>query len=97
MKKIIFPFLLLLAINSSSQSVFGYWYGFANVKTNNATNNYLVELILQPEKGFVKGILNYYFKDSYRSLQVKGNYNANTRQVSLYDIPITYHGSKPGF
>jgi hypothetical protein len=97
MKKLVFPFLLLLAFHSSSQSVFGYWYGYANVKTNNAANNYLVELILQPEKGFVKGILNYYFKDSYRSLQVKGNYNASTRQISLYDIPITYHGSKPGF
>jgi hypothetical protein len=97
MKKLIFLLLLQLTLQASSQSVFGYWYGYANVKTNNAANNYLVELILQPEKGFVKGILNYYFKDSYRSLQVKGNYNVSTRQVSLYDIPITYHGSLSGF
>jgi hypothetical protein len=45
----------------------------------------------------VKGILNYYFRDSYRSIQVKGNYNAATRQLSLYDIPVTYHGSISGF
>jgi hypothetical protein len=75
-EKTCFPFFIVTGFTFLFQSVFGYWYGYANVKTNNATNNYLVELILQPEKGFVKGILNYYFKDSYRSLQVKGNYNA---------------------
>lgn len=77
----------------SLQSVFGYWYGYANVKTNTAANNYLVEMVLQPEKNYVKGILNYYFKNTYRSIQVKGNYNAATRQLSLYDIPVVYHGS----
>src|SRR5688572_29506807 len=96
MKKLFLLALLFFSIQSFSQSVFGYWYGYANVKTNSSTNNYLVELILQPEKGFVKGIMNYYFKDTYRSIQVKGNYNANTRYVSLYDIPIPYHGSLPG-
>lgn len=93
MKKTILALFLLVSLNSLSQTVFGYWYGYANVKTNSSTNNYLVELVLQPERGFVKGILNYYFKNSYRSLQVKGNYNASSRQLSLYDIPITYHGS----
>jgi len=92
-KNLLVAGFLLLAFNSSAQSVFGYWYGFANVKTNNAANNYLVEMILQPEKNHVKGVLNYYFKNTFRSLQVKGNYDATTRQLSLYDIPVTYHGS----
>ncbi len=93
MKKILALTLLLLSLHSHSQSVFGYWYGDANVKSNSSANNYLVELVLQPEKNYVKGILNYYFKDTYRSLQVQGNYNAATRQLSLYNIPIVYHGS----
>jgi hypothetical protein len=97
MKKLVVILFILTAFQSQSQTVFGYWYGYANVKTNNATNNYLVELILQQEKGYVKGILNYYFRDSYRSLEVKGNYNVATRQLSLYDIPVTYHGSISGF
>ena len=97
MKKVFFAFLLVLSMQSYSQSVFGYWYGNANVKTSSSANNYLVELVLLPEKGYVKGILNYYFKDSYRSLQVKGNYNAATRQLSLYDIPVVYHGSLAAF
>ena len=50
-------------------------------------------MILQPEKGFVKGVINYYFKNTYRSLQVKGNYDDATRQLSLYEIPVTYNGS----
>jgi hypothetical protein len=93
MKKGILFLLLISSYYCHSQTVFGYWYGNANVKTKSSANNYLVEMVLQPEKGYVKGILNYYFKSSFRSLQVKGNYNAATRQLSLYEIPVTYYGS----
>ncbi len=95
MRKITLFAFLLLALKADAQSVFGYWYGYANVKSNSSANNYLVEIILQPEKGYVKGILNYYFKNTYRSIQVKGNYDNATRQLSLYNIPVTYHGSLP--
>ena len=87
MKKTLLSLLLLVSLHASSQTVFGYWYGYANVKTKSSASNYLVELILQPEKGFVKGVLNYYFKNTYRSLKVKGNYNTQSRQLSLYSIP----------
>lgn len=96
MKKLCFLFLLFLTCHVQAQTVFGYWYGPVYAKTNSSANNYLVELVLQPEKNFVKGILNYYFKDTYRSMQVQGNYNATTRQLSLYNIPIVYHGSVSG-
>lgn len=93
MKKIIVIFFLSASFQAGSQSVFGYWYGNANVKTNSSANNYLVELILQPEKGYVSGVMNYYFKDTYRSLKVQGNYNTSSRLLSLYDIPLVYHAS----
>jgi len=97
MKKILFTFLLFSTLDGNSQSVFGYWYGNANVKSNNSANNYLVEMVLQPEKNYVKGILNYYFKNTYRSVKVQGNYNSTTRLLSLYNIPVTYHGSIANF
>ncbi len=97
MKKGLLIGLLMISIDSHSQTVFGYWYGYANVKTNTSANNYLVELILQPEKGYVKGILNYYFKNTYRSLEVKGDYDAANRRLSLYEIPVVYHGSLANF
>ncbi|HRA11389.1 MAG TPA: hypothetical protein PKX31_06935, partial [Chitinophagaceae bacterium] len=78
MKRLLLLILLFSSIYASSQSVFGYWYGNANVKTNSSANNYLVEMVLQPEKNYVKGILNYYFKNTYRSVKVQGNYNAST-------------------
>lgn len=93
MKKILLLATIVISLSSSSQSVFGYWYGSANVNVTASANNYLVELILQPEKGYVKGVLNYYFKNTFRSLQVKGNYNASTREVNLYNVPVTYFGS----
>ena len=97
MQKIFLITFLFFSIQSNSQSVFGYWYGNANVKTGNSANNYLVELILKPEKNYVKGIINYYFKNSYRSMEVQGNYQAASRSLSLYNIPVTYHGSLTGF
>lgn len=93
MKKYLVILFFFLSVYSHAQTAFGYWYGNANVKTNASANNYLVELILQPEKGYVSGILNYFFKDTYRSLKVQGNYNPATRQLNLYDIPLVYHGS----
>ncbi len=97
MRKAIVIFFILLSSFSYSQSVFGYWYGYANVKVSGSANNYLIELILQPEKNYVKGILNYFFKNTYRSLQVKGNYYAAARELTLYDIPVSYYASKHDF
>jgi hypothetical protein len=97
MKKIFLAAAILISLSSSSQTVFGYWYGSANVDVKTAASNYLVELVLQPEKGSVKGILNYYFKNIYRSLRVEGKYNKVTRKLILHDIPMTFYGSKTSF
>jgi hypothetical protein len=97
MKKLVVFGILLSGFCSTAQSPFGYWYGYANVKTKSSANNYLVELVLQPEKDHVKGVLNYFFKNTYRSIQVRGNYNKSTRQLSLYNIPVTYYGSFTNF
>jgi len=97
MKKIFLIALLFFSIGSEAQSVFGYWYGNANVKTKSSANNYLIELVLLPEKNYVKGVLNCYFKDTYRSFAVKGDYDASSRRLSLYDIRLPYHGSLTNF
>jgi hypothetical protein len=97
MKKIFLILILLISTYSHSQSVFGAWYGLANVKTNNSANNYMIELILQPEKNNVKGILNYYFKNTYRSIEVNGKFNPNTRLLSMNDVPVVYYGSMLNF
>jgi hypothetical protein len=93
MKKPILLAILLISLQSHSQTVFGYWYGRGNVKTSSSANNYLVEMILQPEGNRVKGILNYFFKNTYRCLKVKGTYNTATRELRLDNIPVIYHGS----
>lgn len=93
MKRIFFLTSLLFSIYTYSQSVAGFWYGPAYVKTNNSASNYLVELVLKENKGYLHGVLNYYFKNTFRSVAVKGNYNSMTRYVTLQNIPITYYGS----
>jgi hypothetical protein len=93
MKKASLLLTLFLSLHSFSQSVSGYWYGTANVKSNSSTNNYLIELILKQDRTLVKGIINYYFRKSFRSIKINGRYNSMTRELTLFNIPLTYHGS----
>jgi hypothetical protein len=93
MKKAALLVCILVSLKTFSQTVSGYWYGTANVQTNGSTNNYLVELILRQNRSQVQGIINYYFKRSFRSIKVNGNYDSHTRQLTLLNIPLTYHGS----
>ena len=93
MKKIFLALSLLVASFGYAQSVGGYWYGPAFAQTNNSASNYLVELILKENNGKLHGALNYYFKNSFRSVTVNGVYNAKTRYLTLKDIPVTYFGS----
>ena len=94
MKKI-FGIALFCTLSASlySQEVVGYWYGTANVANGASANNYLVELVLKQSQSNVQGIVNYYFKNTFRSFKVNGNYNAKTRQLNFYDIPVTYYAS----
>ncbi|HEY0432827.1 MAG TPA: hypothetical protein VGC95_03075, partial [Chitinophagaceae bacterium] len=93
MKKLILIPVFFCCLSAIAQSVSGYWYGTANVKTSSSTNNYLVELIVRQNKTQVQGVLNYYFKRTFRSIKVNGNYDSRTRQLTLFNIPVTYHGS----
>lgn len=93
MKSALLGLFFLVSFYSNSQTATGYWYGNANVKLRNSYNNYLVELVLDQTGNNVKGILNYYFRNTYRSFQVSGSYNPHTRIIYFANIPISYFGS----
>ena len=93
MKKLFLLIALVFTFQVFSQSPTGYWYGAANVKLRNTYSNYLVELILQQDKNNVTGVLNYFFKNTYRSIPVRGTYNSNTRLVYISNVPVSYYGS----
>jgi hypothetical protein len=95
MKKCILLLLLCSSLVSRSQGVAGYWYGTASVE-NGAGNNFLVELIVKQNSTAVQCILNYYFRNTFRSLKVNGNYNSMTREFMLYNIAVPYAGSRGG-
>ncbi len=93
MKKLIFFLILFTSITLQAQDVVGYWYGNANVKNGSSSNNYLVELILKQDKSNVQGVVNYYFRNTFRSFKLNGHFNAATRQLNVYNIPVTYFAS----
>ena len=93
MKNFLFVLAFFGTVAVQAQDVVGYWYGHANVKNGASANNYLVELILKQEKTNVQGVINYYFKNTFRSFKLNGYYNSNSRQFSAFNIPVTYFAS----
>jgi hypothetical protein len=93
MKKFLLLLLLICTLHVNAQNVIGYWYGTANVSTSGPANNYLVELILRQNQSSVQAILNYYFKNTFRSIKLNGNYNSVTRELSLSDVAVPYFGN----
>ena len=92
MRTCILMILLLAGSASIGQRADGYWYGTASTGSG-APNNYLFELILNQNGTQVQGVINYYFKNTFRSFKTSGFYNSGTRQLQLKDIPVTFFGS----
>jgi len=85
--------LLCCARQVRSQEITGYWYGSGHVENGGSSNNYMFELVLEQNGPRVNAILNYFFKQSYRSFRLKGSYLSTNRSLTLYNVPITYHNS----
>jgi hypothetical protein len=93
MKNIVIVLGLIWSVGVQAQDVVGYWYGNANIKNGGSANNYMIELILKQNKNNVQGIINYYFRNSFRSFKLDGYYNPQSRQLNVYNIPVTYFAS----
>lgn len=93
MKKLLTLLFLAASFWGNTQNLAGYWYGVAYVGTGTSANSYLIELIINQKGNTVDGIVNYYFKNTFRSFKTNGTYTASDRQLSLNNIPITFHGS----
>lgn len=93
MKKIFLPIALVITLNLSAQNVAGYWYGTANVANMGTRNNYMIELIVKQNQSAVTAIMNCYFRNTFRSIKLNGNYNSIKREFSLFNIPVPYFAS----
>ncbi len=93
MKNLLVILMITLCPTINAQNIAGYWYGTANVNYRGEANNYLVELILKQNGNTVDAVVNYYFKNTFRSFKTKGSYNIANRYLSLFNIPLTYFGS----
>jgi hypothetical protein len=94
MKTVFLVLALCFTVAAQAQSVNGYWYGTATVNNRGNANNYLMELVIDQKGGSsVQALINYYFKNTFRSFKVPGVYNAKDRTLQFRDIPITYFGS----
>jgi hypothetical protein len=85
--------MLACSLWANSQKLAGYWYGVAYVGSGKSANSYLMELIITQNGNTVNGIVNYYFRNTFRSFKTSGNYSAVNRELSLLNIPVTFYGS----
>jgi len=53
----------------------------------------MIELIVKQNQSAVQAIMNCYFKNTFRSIKVNGNYNNLKRELTLLDIPMPYFAS----
>ncbi|MGZ3846434.1 MAG: hypothetical protein ACXVBH_10290, partial [Flavisolibacter sp.] len=58
-----------------------------------STNNYMIELIVKQNQSAVQAVMNCYFKNTFRSIKLNGNYNNLKRELTLLDIPMPYFAS----
>lgn len=86
-------FACLTLCGAAQNKVVGYWYTTANVNNGGSTNNYAMEIVVNQVGSTVDGVLNYYFRNTFRSIPLTGQYDAKTRQLTIPDVPITYHAS----
>jgi hypothetical protein len=93
MKHLLSLLLVLSTLSVKAQDANGYWYGSGNVENGGSSNNYMIELLVEQNGTSAKGVLNYYFKNSYRSFKLNGNYNSMTRALTFFNVPVTYFGS----
>lgn len=98
MKRIVTLLFLVCSVIAQGQNkIVGFWYGTANVRNGGSTNNYSMEVVVEQNGTTISGVLNYYFRNSFRSIPLKGTYNASTRQVRIPNLALTYHGSTASF
>lgn len=86
----VFCFFCTFSGFAQVQGIKGSWFGSADVLLGGSHNNYLVELDLKQSNNEIKGIISYYFRESYQTFYVKGTYDQRTREVIIKDVPITY-------
>ncbi len=90
MRLLVVCFIFSIIRVDAAAQIKGSWFGSADVVLGGSHNNYLIELDLKQENNEIKGIISYYFKQTYQSFYVKGTYNASKREILIKDVPITY-------
>ena len=82
---------LFLGTKGNSQSVEGKWYGIGRVQMEDASDNYMAEMILKQDGKQVKGEFNYYFKDRQKSHKIEGSFDKNTRILLIKGLPVIFY------
>ncbi len=82
---------LFLGIKGNTQSVDGKWYGIGRVQMEDASDNYMAEMILKQDGKLVKGAFNYYFKDRQMSHKIEGSFDKNTRILIIKGLPVIFY------
>lgn len=97
MCKLLRPLLLFVLLglvqHGFSQDVKGHWYGIGHVQVLQTHQQYLSELVLRQKGKTVWGSLQYFFKDSLVTVNLKGSFDAQTRRLTINPFTVIYYQS----
>ncbi|MCK9403309.1 MAG: hypothetical protein M0Q26_07910 [Chitinophagaceae bacterium] len=93
LKAVVVCCMVSISLTSFGQNVTGHWFGIGMVQNTKDHHAYLSEMVLRQEGKMVNGYLNYYFKDSLVKVALRGNFAAQTHQLTLLPFPIIYYQS----
>ncbi|OYY22327.1 MAG: hypothetical protein B7Y15_09070 [Bacteroidetes bacterium 24-39-8] len=83
--------LLTFGFYGNAQSVEGKWYGIGRVQMEDASDNYMAEMILKQDGKLVKGEFNYYFKDRQKTNKIEGSFDKKTRILIIKGLPVIFY------
>ncbi len=94
MKKICLTSLTaLLTMLSFGQNIGGQWFGTADVQITGDVNNYMTEVTFEENGKNIKGHFNYYFRDTYQSVELSATYNQQSQSLIVKEFPMLHYAN----
>lgn len=94
MKKICLTSLTtFFSLLTFAQNIGGQWFGTADVQITGDVNNYMTEVTFEENGKSITGHFNYYFRDTYQSVELSATYNQQSQSLVVKEFPMLHYAN----
>jgi hypothetical protein len=80
-------------LSFSQNSIGGQWFGTADVQITGDVNNYMTEVTFEEKGKTITGHFNYYFRDTYQSVELSATYNQQSQSLIVKEFPMLHYAN----